>query len=152
MSQQTFRIDSIRIDDICRTERYYTATLLPLILLNEDFSGLLTFLETLASKGVQAVKVRNQAPTALWSDEKLGSHYFHRNLHRTCLWKVELRGLVDETTLEISSNRLTLNPGIWRAFLGLFWANSAVCCRRYTVKLYQICGFAVSDSLLYVRS
>ena len=71
MNQQTFRIDSIRIDDICRTERYYTATLLPLILLNEDFSGLLTFLETLASKGVQAVKVRNQAPTALWSDEKL---------------------------------------------------------------------------------
>ena len=36
-----------------------------------NFSGLLTFLETLASKGVQAVKVRNQAPTALWSDEKL---------------------------------------------------------------------------------
>ena len=70
MSQQTFRIDSIRIDDICRTERYYTATLLPFILLNDNFSGLLAFLETLASRGVQAVKVGNQEPTLLWCGEE----------------------------------------------------------------------------------
>jgi hypothetical protein len=70
MSQQSFRIDSIRIDDICRTERYYTATLLPFILLHKGFSGLRTFLEILVNKGIQAVKVENQEFTSLWRGEE----------------------------------------------------------------------------------
>ena len=61
---------SIRIDDICRTERYYTATLLPFILLHKKFSGLRSFLEILAKKGVRAVNIKNQKSTSLWRGEE----------------------------------------------------------------------------------
>ncbi|NLV93119.1 MAG: hypothetical protein GX031_01040 [Candidatus Riflebacteria bacterium] len=43
---------ALRIDDICRTERYYTATLLPIILFHNSFEGLKSFVELLKEKNV----------------------------------------------------------------------------------------------------
>jgi hypothetical protein len=39
------------LDDICRTERYYTATLLPIILFHNSFQGLREFIALLMAKG-----------------------------------------------------------------------------------------------------
>ncbi len=52
---QSSPIQRIRMDEMCRTERYYTATLLPAILFHNEFAGLKTFLETLARDQVQAI-------------------------------------------------------------------------------------------------
>jgi hypothetical protein len=57
--EEASKVSSIRIDDICRTERYYTATLLPYILLHNSFSGLYQFLETLERKNIKARLTEN---------------------------------------------------------------------------------------------
>jgi hypothetical protein len=57
--------DKVRIDDICRTERYYTATLLPYILFHESFAGLRAFLRMLADKQICALDAETYAPVAL---------------------------------------------------------------------------------------
>jgi hypothetical protein len=57
--------DKVRIDDICRTERYYTATLLPYILFHESFAGLRAFLRMLADKQIHALDAETYAPIAL---------------------------------------------------------------------------------------
>jgi len=62
-------IRDIRIDDICRTERYYTATLLPCILLHESFAGLRAFLRLLEKKNIRARAVKIGAPTSLGTGE-----------------------------------------------------------------------------------
>lgn len=67
---QVYTVENIRIDDICRTERYYTATLLPYILFHESFTGLKKFLEILEHKGVQAISVGSQQPTQLWQGDE----------------------------------------------------------------------------------
>jgi hypothetical protein len=53
--------DRIRIDDSCRTERYYTATLLPHILFHESFAGLRAFLCLLVDKQIPAVDAETHA-------------------------------------------------------------------------------------------
>jgi hypothetical protein len=62
-------IRDIRIDDICRTERYYTATLLPCILLHESFAGLRAFLHVLEGKNIHALAVKTGAPVSLGNGE-----------------------------------------------------------------------------------
>jgi hypothetical protein len=56
---------NIRIHDICRTERYYTATLLPYVLLHETFAGLRAFLGVLKNKDIHAISVQTGEPIAL---------------------------------------------------------------------------------------
>jgi hypothetical protein len=58
-------INGIKIHDICRTERYYTATLLPYVLLHEDFTGLRVFFRMLEDKGIDALRVETNAPVPL---------------------------------------------------------------------------------------
>jgi hypothetical protein len=58
-------IHDIRIHDICRTERYYTATLLPYALLHDSFAGVRAFLHILEDKGICALGVRGKEPSSL---------------------------------------------------------------------------------------
>lgn len=69
---QVHTVESLRIDDICRTERYYTATLLPYVLFHESFTGLKKFLKMLEHKGVQAISVDAQKkPVQLWQSDEI---------------------------------------------------------------------------------
>jgi hypothetical protein len=58
-------ISNIRIHDICRTERYYTATLLPYVLLHGAFAGLKSFLRMLERKSIRALSVQDKVPVPL---------------------------------------------------------------------------------------
>lgn len=58
-------ISNIKLHDICRTERYYTATLLPYVLLHEGFAGVKAFLRVLEEKGICALDVQSRAPVPL---------------------------------------------------------------------------------------
>jgi hypothetical protein len=58
-------IHNIQIHDICRTERYYTATLLPYVLLHENFAGLRAFLRLLEEENIRARAVETGAAAAL---------------------------------------------------------------------------------------
>jgi hypothetical protein len=52
-------LQTYRMHDTCRTEKYYTATLLPLILFHNEFEGLRRFLEMLDGRGVKAIDARS---------------------------------------------------------------------------------------------
>jgi hypothetical protein len=58
-------IHNIQIHDICRTERYYTATLLPYVLLHENFAGLRAFLRLLEERDIHARAVEAGTPVPL---------------------------------------------------------------------------------------
>jgi hypothetical protein len=101
-------IHNIQIHDICRTERYYTATLLPYVLLHENFAGLRAFLRLLGEKNIRARAVETGAPAALDG----GSPFAHvelisemdlvRDLHFYAPW---LAGMEDVRVQEADSLR-----------------------------------------------
>jgi len=101
-------IGNIRIDDICRTERYYTATLLPCILLHESFAGLRAFLSVLERKNIHALAVKTGAPASL-NGAKAVDHFelisemdLVRDMHFYSPW---LAGLEDIVAQEADSIR-----------------------------------------------
>jgi len=101
-------IRDTRIDDVCRTERYYTATLLPCILLHESFAGLRAFLQVLERKNIYALTVKTGAPASLNSGdavdrfELISEMDLARDIHFYSSW---LPGLEDIMAREADSIR-----------------------------------------------
>jgi hypothetical protein len=101
-------IHNIQIHDICRTERYYTATLLPYVLLHENFAGLRGFLRLLEEKNIRACAVETGAATALDSGgpfahvELISKMDLVRDLHFYAPW---LAGMEDVRVREADSIR-----------------------------------------------
>ncbi len=61
----------IYIDDLSRTERYYTATLLPYLLLYNNFEGVLKFLRWLENKKVYALDAISDTPCSLGARQRI---------------------------------------------------------------------------------
>jgi hypothetical protein len=101
-------IHKIQIHDICRTERYYTATLLPYVLLHEEFAGLRAFLRLLEDKNIRARAIETGAATALGSGgpfahvELISEMDLVRDLHFYAPW---LAGMEEVRVQETDSLR-----------------------------------------------
>ncbi len=76
-----------RFDDSVRSERYFTATLLPLILFHDEFTGLRSFVELIESRAVSerdrnGAKQEKSAPVYDFSDpEIITEFHIARDLH-----------------------------------------------------------------------
>ena len=64
-------LSKIQIDDLSRTERYYTATILPYLLLYDNFNGLIEFLRWLESKNIYALDAQTNTSCGLLSRRKI---------------------------------------------------------------------------------
>jgi len=95
-------IHNIKIHDICRTERYYTATLLPYVLLHESFAGLRAFLRLLEEKNIRALAAGTGAPAALNGGgpfahvELISEMDLVRDLHFYAPWLAGLENVLAE--------------------------------------------------------
>ncbi len=123
-------IHNIRIHDICRTERYYTATLLPYILLHESFAGLKAFLRVLEGKSIRALAVETGAPASLNGGEGL-AHVelisemdLVRDMRFYCPWLAGLEVTMAEEASSLRPDLVIVADGLLIVIEAKFFHNS----------------------------